>query len=267
MDISEVFTRINMLTGALGFIITIMVLICIHLKQPISMGMGFIIGLAIYVGLLLFAYTSRTIKLHSKILAPVRRWVQFLLSSIVIEEWNATISLDEDGTAHTIHDFKGKINFGHNKWITIGILADSPQPETGSFWIRVTNVDTGKDVKPQVFIDCQKFKRFKIFFDRTLKRDDKFHYKVEYKLLQSYFFGQKDHYSQDATHFEKKINIRINFPQTVYVSSVDSEILTAHGDNWGAHKRPKFGDNWIEWAVEKAVMSNKHRLIWTTIIK
>lgn len=267
MDISEVFTGTNMLTGALGFIITIMVLICIHLKQPISMGTGFIIGLVIYVGLLLFVYTSRAIKLHGRILSPIRRWFQFLLSSIVIEEWNATINLDEDGTAHTIHDFKGKINFGHNKCISIGILADNPQSEAGSFWIKVVNVDTGKEVKPQVFIDSPKFKRFRISFDRALKRDDKFHYKVEYKLHQSYFFGQEDHYSQDATHFEKQINVRVNFPQTVYVSSVGSEILTAHGDNWGAHKRPKFGDNWIEWVIEKAVMSNKHRLTWTTIIK
>jgi len=267
MDLSEVFSGTNMLTGALGFIITIMVLICIHLKQPIFMGTGFIIGLTIYVGLLLFVYTSRTIKFHSKILAPIRRWFQFLLSSIVIEDWKATVNLDEEGTAHIIPDFNGKISFGHNKWLTIGVLADSRQPKSSSFWIEVVNVETGNEVKPEVVIDYPKYKKFKILFDRTLKRGDAFHYKVEYKLHRSFFFGKDDYYTQDATHFEKKINIRINFPQTVYVSSVDSEILTAHGDNWGAHERPKFGDNWIEWAVEKAVMSNKHRLMWTTIIK
>jgi len=264
MKFYDVFSRTNLITGAANFIISLSLLLLVYLNLTSSLEIALALSAVTYVALCIIVIVSRATRFHSRIFGPMRRALQFALSAIVINEWKVTISVDDSETAHIVHDFRGSVNFEHNKWIVIGVLADEPQLLGRDFWIKVTNVETGNEVEPSLVVDYPKYKKFKIHFDRALKTGDAFHYKVEYKLSRSFYLDRDDHYGQDATHFEKKIIIRVNFPQDFMVTKVGSKIETAQGDDWGHHERPSFEENWIEWRIEDAAMMNKHILTWNT---
>lgn len=252
-----------MYTGIVSFALTIMIILCIQLKQPISFAEGFAAGLAIYIGILLITYVDREMQLHSKILWPARRYLQFFLSSVVIEEWNVDVNISSNGDAEIVHDFRGKVNFGANKWIEIGVQADGKQPCGQEFPILVTNMDTGVTVDPKILVDYPKYKKLRIHFDRPLCRGEKFHYKIEYQLAKTFFFNRDDYYEQHATHFEKRINARINFDKTIDVQRVWGTIVTQHGEEWPIGKdQPHLSQHLVKWSISKAYMGHLHRLWW-----
>lgn len=211
-----------------------------------------------YVVLLVFYMKG----FHSVILSPIRRDLQFVLSSIVIDKWIADIVLYKNGDARISHEFSGSVNFGRNRWIRIGITSEAEQKE--SLDIKVINVDTGKLVKPQYLLDFPTYKRLNISFDRVLERGDRFHYKVEYLLEKCFFFDKEDYYMQSTTHYERRLIINVRFPPEVAVERAWSEILTDQGDSWERHTQPLFQPNSIEWTVEKASLGNRHFLRWIT---
>lgn len=61
------------------------------------------------------------------ILWPLRWWLWSELTPIKINEWKVTVDIDSEGNVVYTHDFKGKVNFGRNKYMELWMRADEPQ--------------------------------------------------------------------------------------------------------------------------------------------
>jgi len=234
---------------------------------PQSSEANLIIGLVVFACSFTLLHIIARLSYHSIIIGPIRRRLQFALSSIVIDEWKVSLDIRGDGSATVIHDFTGRINFGKNRWIVIGIHCDSEQGKGSDLGMEVTNIDTNRAVIPEFLLDFPTYKRVKIYFDSVLERGDEFHYKVKYNLTATFFFDREDYYMQSATHYEKKISIYAKFPPNVSVERAWSAIITDQGDSWGRHKQPVFGSDFVSWTIDTASARNKHYIRWITRTK
>jgi hypothetical protein len=259
---------VTLVTSAVSFIITIAVFLCVYLLKGLPLEYGIIVGVAVYVLVFIFGLADVKWQLHRIALGPLRKWLRFMLATIVIERWEVRIHIDSEGNAHLEHEFWGRVNFGFNKWITFGFLADSEQPPASEFPIAVTNVDCNREVTPEFIVDCPKYKRIKIPFEDELERGDKFHIKMEYDLSKTFFFGKKDYYTHHTFHNEKMIDVEVNFPDEVVVNNTWGRITTEHGDERGKHKAPeKKTSQFIKWVVSEAMHGDAHELFWETTLK
>lgn len=230
----------------------------------VTLETNLLVGLIIFMATCLVLYSALHFDYHTIILTPIRREAQFALSSIVIHEWNVDLKLKIDGSAEIKHEIEGKVNFGKNRWMVLGISADAPQEEGLRPGIQVTNLETGRNIKPEFIQDYPDYKKVRIYFDRVLKRGDKFHYKIGYNLHSCFFFDREDYYAQKASHYEKRITINVGFPPEVDIERAWSEIVTEQGDTWVRHKQPSFGPHYINWIINKAQAHNTHYVRWIT---
>jgi len=260
--------KAKLATGVLATLVLAMALILANVTiilLPIPLETNLLIGLPAWIVTYVVVYFLVRQKYHSLVLAPLRRGLQFALSSMVIENWNVAISIDRNGDASIVHEFTGRVNFGRNRWVSIGIVSDTEQTE--KLAINATNLETGRQVEPRFALDSPTYKRISIYFDRILERGDFFHYRVDYRLHKSFFFDKEDYYMQSATHYEKRVFIEIKFPEEVTVERAWSEIVTDQGDVWMKHDQPVFGSDFIRWGVDRACLGNKHYLRWVTKTK
>lgn len=209
----------------------------LHFGFPVEAGIVVAILVAgiLYVAVLI----DEKYQFHRAIFWPIRRTLLYWLGSLVIDLWKVYVDIDSNGDARVIHDFSGKVNFGFNRWITLGFRADSDQPTCPDFPIRITNKLNDEEVKADFIIDAPRYKRLRVNFQHELRRGDKFHYEVVFGLSRTFFFGKKDYYAFQAYHHEKRIMIDVRFPDDVVVSGVCGEITTEHGDTWKKHKQPE----------------------------
>jgi len=260
--------KTNFIIGIIAIVVALVVLAIINTRivlTPINSPTNLTFGLATWAVSYLVIYLLMERGYHSLLLGPLRRDIQFLLSSIIIDKWDVDIVINANRDAKISHDFMGRINFGRNRWIRLGIQADADQ--MNGLTIKVINVDTDRQVEPKLVINYPRYKRLRIYFDRVLTRGDRFHYRVEYYLKKTFSFGGEDYYLHSAVHYEKRLAFNVSFPDEVVVERAWSEIITDQGDYWERHDQPVFGPNSIRWTVERARLGNRHRLRWVTRVK
>lgn len=198
-------------------------------------------------------------------LGPLRRYILYLLSSVTIKDWEVTINIEDGGDGEVIYDFSGKVRFGLNKWVHIGIRSDEPQPCGSEFPTEVTNMLNNRRTDPIFVIDEPTYKRLRIAFGQTLVTGNRFHFRVRFRLLGTFYLGQTDYYTQQAIHHQRKIVINVNFPPTVSVQEVDQRILTEHGDDTWVDKPAEILDpQRVRWEIGKVGFGNSHTLEWRT---
>jgi len=245
--------------------------VCSILGLLISLGLGAIpatdVTVALVVALVLVAYfIGRHYNVRSLVLSKIRRQLLYALTSIVIEMWETTIKIDENGDANVANRINGKVNFGINRWIPTRI-----RPETAQGSLGVSAIDNiSKDallVEPTLV--TPKFTELRIHFPQELKRGEKFNIILEYDVKGTFFFDKEDFYGHRANHYEKRVSMVIDFPNTVSVSNVHGEVLTEHGDVWQDTARPHLdhsrrGGDRVTWMVNKAYYGNTHTMKWTS---
>jgi hypothetical protein len=264
----EISFKAALSIGLVSAFVSLIALVLINIRAVFlqtALEVNLIAGLVTFAVAYSFLYFFVRQNYHSLVLGPIRRNIQFALSSIVIEKWDVRVCIEKDGNANVKHDFSGRVNFGKNRYVRIGIMAESEQPE--KMVVKVVNMDTGREVKPEFLFDYPKYKNVRIHFDRVLERGDLLHYTIEYYVKKGFFFDCEDYYMQSATHYERKISIEILFPDDVVVERAWSEIITDQGDSWMEHSQPIFAPNSIKWTVEKACLGNRHYVRWTTKTK
>lgn len=202
---------------------------------------------------------------HSKILGPARKRALFALASLVVDEWNLDTNIDSGGNGDGVHEVVGHVNFGKNRWLTLGIETDTEQlsVEAGQFPIKVTDLVKNEPLSYKVLLDEPRYKRVNIFFGQVLKRGDKFRIKIEYRVIGTYFFNKPDKHVHRAYHWEKKVNFSVTFKGNIRVEWARGLILTENGDVWREHpEAQRHNDHFVTWSVDKAGPGNSHILEW-----
>jgi len=255
-QIYKALATANFVIGIVFFLLT-WIIIGAPLETSILTG---ILGMALFFSL---SEIASRFTFHSIYLTPLRKRLLYMLSSIVIERWSVTLEITEDGSAVVTNEFWGRVNYGYGQWMTLGIWTGRKQPRGKRFKIRAFDVIRGVAQAPEFVLDESKYKRFRIRFGRTLSRGDKFHFKVQYPLLKTFFFDKEDYYAFDATHHAKEININVVFPRSIHVQYGGGEITSEHGE-----LRPQFGEveianpQTIQWRIHGALHGDRHRLYW-----
>lgn len=233
----------------------------IFLNWPIE----FSIAIGVSVVLILFggAEILSNFTLHSKYLAPLRKWLLYKLSCVVIQRWDVNVEIDQDGNAVVNYEILGKVNFGNANWITLGIWAGEKQPKGKDFKMYVYDVRRQTQRDADYVIDEDTYKRFKIRFGQTLRRKDSFHLRVKFDLKRTFLFDVEDYYRWDAVHHEEEVNIKVSFPESIRIEYVGGEIVTENGDVWEEQEKPKmFDPQTITWKIERALHGNAHKVYW-----
>jgi uncharacterized membrane protein YgcG len=262
---TEITRKVTAYSSAISFIITVAVFFSVHLFAGVPLEIGLVIGVCCYVVLFSFSLIDVKYQWHRAVFGPIRKHLQFFLATIIVKEWNVKIDIDPAGGAAITHEISGKVNFGYNKWITFGFMADSPQLMDPNFPISAKCTRTGNPLRTEFMIDCPKYKRVKVNFESELERGEEFQIKVEYSLSNTFFFDREDFYVHHAFHNEKVINIEVSFPETVRIEDVRGDIVTEHGDSRGKQNKPlKKTDQFVTWRIDKGIHGDAHKVIWIT---
>jgi hypothetical protein len=254
--IYKLIAVVNFVLGFSSFLATRFIL---------SLSIEISIAIAVSVVILLFGIAEilSNFTLHSRYLAPLRKRFLYWLSCVIIERWNLNLEIDEDGNAVVNNEIFGKVNFGNANWITLGIWAGEKQPKGKDFKIYVYDVKRQIQRDADYIIDEDTYKRFKIRFGQTLKRNDDFHLRVRYELKKTFLFDVDDYFKWDAVHHEKEVNIKVSFPETIKIEYVGGEIITENGDVWEEIEKPEmFDPQTITWQIKRALDGNSHKVYW-----
>lgn len=262
---SEVTTRALLITSVVSFVVALGVFVSVHLKLGIPIELGVFIGGIVWAVICLVVIIDVKKQFHRVLLGPIRKYLSFRLSSIVIEKRNIDIRIDGEGNGHAVHEFWGKVNFGFNKWIDFGFTSDTDQSDAENFPVTVTDMETHNSLPSEFIVDCPKYKRLRIYFGRELKTGDKLHIKAEFDWKETFFLGQKDFYEHRTFHNEKRVDVSVHFPKGVGVSKFETEITTQYGDIRGKHDvAEKKSPRLLRWSLENAMHGDANRLIWWT---
>ncbi len=261
----SVSRRLTLITNGVSFVITLTVFLFVYLIKWVSLEVGFLIAVAIYITIVAIAFVDVKYQLHRAVLGPLRKYLRYVLASVVIEKWSEQLVIDDEGNGDLIHEIHGKVNFGLNKWISLGIGTQSDQPDKESFPIKIINMDDNSPIEPDFLVDYPRYKKIRIPFGRELDRGKKFNLKIAYTLDGTFNLGCEDHHSHHAFHYEKAIDMSITLPDNCRVLTCFGEIVTEHGDVRGKQSPPeKVSENFITWQISQAMHGDNHKLSWTT---
>jgi hypothetical protein len=261
---SDLTKKVAAYATAISFVISVAVFISAHVFAGLSIEIGIAIGVASYIVITAISLVDVKYQWHRAIFGPIRKHLQYLLATIVVKEWNVRIKIDPERSANITHEIYGKVNFGYNKWITFGFMADSEQPDRLNFPISAKCTKTDNPLLVDFVIDSPKYKRVRINFENELERGEEFRIKVDYTLANTFFFDRDDYYTHHAFHNEEIINIEISFPDVVRIGNVKGEVTTEYGEIKGKHDKPlKKTDHFITWKILKGMHGDAFKVSWT----
>jgi len=266
--LSSITKRLTLITNGISFVITLAVFICVYLIKGMPLEVGIGIAIVVYSAVVSFILIDVRYQWHRAVLGPLRKYLRYMLASIVIEKWSEHIEIDHDGNGDIVHEIHGKANFGFNKWIMFGIVSDTDQPDKEAFPINITNLDDDSTVVPTFLFDYPRYKRVRIPFGYELDRGKKFNFRIEYSLAKTFRLGTTDYHSHHAFHYEKDIDMSVSFPKNCRVVDVTGDITSEHGDVRGKRNSPeKKTDNFVTWQVRRAMHGDDHKLSWSTVFR
>jgi hypothetical protein len=179
-------------------------------------------------------------------------------------EWNVSIDISEDGSASVTNEFVGRVNFGLPRYLQIGMWSGVPQPDRKDFFLKATDMKAGHPIDVEFITDSPSYKRIRINFDRMMERGDRFHYRLNYRLLKAFLLGREDYYSHAAIENSRELNIRVAFPPNVEVDKTWAEVMTKYGEVVGEVSAQLVSPQLIVWKMRRVREGNIYRLNWST---
>jgi hypothetical protein len=227
----------------LGSFLSTWIIYGLPIMESISIAIGIVVLFFIVIEI------ASNFTLHSRYLAPMRKRLLYWLSCVIIDKWSVTLEINDEGSAFVTNEFFGKVNFGYAQWLTLGIWTGQEQAKDKDFKVSIFDVTRQDYQDPEFLFNESRLKRVRIRFGNILKRGERFHFRVQYKLEKTFYFDKEDFYDFESVHHEKEIK--------------REEIITEHGDVWEEHEKAKIVDpQTIEWHIQKALYGNHHKLYW-----
>jgi hypothetical protein len=246
------------------FVIAVSTFFSTWILYNFPVAVSFLLGVAVLFSLFVITDAASRFTLHSRFLAPFRKRLLYWLSGVSIVVWHVILEISEEGSAIVTDEFSGQVNFGNAQWLILSVWTGKEQPKDKPFGVSIYDFKRQREQQPEIIFDESRYKKIKIRFANPLKRGDKFHYRVRYKLENTFYFDQEDYYDFESVHHEKEIHMKVIFPESTKIEYTRGEIATEHGDVWEEHERPQVtaDPHEIEWKIRYALHGNHHKLCW-----
>jgi len=246
------------------FIVAISTFLSTWILYGYPIEVSFLVGVAVLVSLFLVTDVATRSALHSRLLSPFRKRFLFWLSGVCITIWHVILEIGEDGSAIVTNEFSGQVNFGSAQWLTLSVWTGKDQTKEKPFEVSIYDFKRQAEQEPEIIFNESRYKKIRVRFANALKRGDRFHIRVRYKLENTFYFDQEDYYDFQTVHHEKEVHMKAIFPENTQVQYTKGEIVTEHGDVWEEHGQPQvtLDPHTIEWRIHLALHGNHHKLCW-----